>query len=451
MPPGAAERVARLAPHGERGPRLTTPTDSIWQNGAFVRVFTASAISYFGSFITRVALPLAAIYVLGAGPLEMSAIRSFELVAWLAVGLFAGAWVDRLRRRPIMIWADLGRAVLLGSIPAAAVAGVLGLPQLVAVAFLAAALTTFFDSASTAYLPSIVSRDRLIGANSALSASASAAEMTGFGVSGFLVQLLTAPIAIAIDGVSFVVSAVLLLTIRRGEPPRPPAEEREPVLHEIRAGIREVARSSTLRTLAFAHAGNHILWGVFGTTYLLFATREVGLNAAAIGVVTAVGGVGSLIGASVAGRLARRAGLGTALIIGLAGFALGNALIPLAPTGAVLLGGALLVTQQLVGDSMATVYDVLETSLKQSIVEGRMLGRVNATIEFLTTITALIGSVAGGVAAELLGLRAAMVFGLLGAVGALAVLWFSPIRSLHDVPTGALTPTLRPEELPITE
>jgi MFS family permease len=424
---------------------------SIWRDGAFVRVFSASAISYFGSFITRMALPLAAIYVLGAGALEMSAIRSFELVGWLVVGLFAGAWVDRLRRRPIMVWADVGRAALLGSIPVAAVLGQLSLLQLVVVAFLAAILTTFFDTASTAYLPSIVRRDQLIGANSALSASASTAELTGFGVSGFLVQLLTAPIAIAIDAVSFAVSAVLLLTIRRPEPPRPPVHEREPVLHEIRLGIREVMRSSTLRALALAHAGNHVLWGVFGTTYLLFATQEIGLGAAAIGIVTAVGGAGSLLGAAVAGRLARRLGLGAAMVVGLVGFTLGNTLIPLAPSGAVVLGGAMLVLQQLVGDSAATVYDVLESSLKQSIVDGRILGRVNATIDFLTTITALVGAVGGGLLAEALGLRATMVFGLLGGVGSVAALWFSPARRLRAVPPGAEAPTITPEALPVTE
>ncbi|HJW22586.1 MAG TPA: MFS transporter [Candidatus Limnocylindrales bacterium] len=432
---------------------------SLWRNGAFVRVFSASAISYFGSFITRVALPLAAIYVLGANALGMSAIRSFELVGSLVVGLFAGAWVDRLRRRPIMISADLGRALLLASIPLAAVAGILSLPQLVVVAFLAAILSSFFDTASFAYLPSVVGRARLITANSALSASASAAEVTGFGLSGFLVQLLTAPIAIAIDAASFVISAALLVTIRQPEPPRPSVAEREPVLREIQVGVREVARSPTLRAIALAHAGNHLLWGVFGTTYLLFATQVVGLGAAAIGVVTAVGGAGSLVGAAAAGRLAGRLGVGGAMILGLVGFTLGNALITLAPSGAVLIGGAMLVAQQLFGDASATVHDVLETSVKQAIVDERVLGRVNATIDFVTTITALVGSLGGGILAVAFGLREAMVFGLLGGATAVAFLWFSPVRGLWTIPAGGVggpggaigTAPITPEDLPLTE
>jgi MFS family permease len=424
---------------------------SIWRDGAFVRLWTATSISYVGSFITRTALPLAAIYVLDAGPLEISALRSLELVGWLLVGLVAGAWVDRLRRRPIMIVADLGRTLLLGSIPVAAIAGALTLAHLIVVAFLAAMLSTFFNSASTAYLPTIVARARLIAANSALSASASAAEFTGFALSGFLIQLLTAPIAIAIDAASFLGSAVLLATIRRTEPPRPAVADREPVLHEIRAGIRVVAGSSTLRALAAAHAATHVLWGVFGATYLLFATREVGLGPAAIGIVAALGGIGSLVGAATAGPLARRLGIGRTMVFGLVGMTLGNALIPLAPSGAILVGAAFLVGQQLIGDSSGTVYDVVEQSLTQSIVDGRILGRVNATVEFVTTLLALVGSIGGGIVAELFGLRAALAVGVLGGAAAVLFVWFSPVRSMRGIPEPAGLPPLRAEDLPLTE
>src|SRR3974390_2004998 len=236
----AAADPAHEAPAAGSG-RAGDPTDdtSIWRNGAFVRLWSAATVSYIGSFVTRTALPLAAIYGLGAGPLELSAIRSLEFVGWLLFGLVARALVARLRRPPGIIAADLGRAVVLGSIPVSALAGVLTLAHLVVAAFLAAVLTVFFDAASTAYLPSIVARSRLVTANSALSATASVAEFTGFGISGVLVQLLTAPIAIAVDAASFLASAALLATIRRPEPARPPATEREPVLREIREGIAE--------------------------------------------------------------------------------------------------------------------------------------------------------------------------------------------------------------------
>ncbi|HET7028946.1 MAG TPA: MFS transporter [Candidatus Limnocylindrales bacterium] len=410
---------------------------TIWQNGAFVRLFSAAAISYVGSFVTRTALPLAAIYGLAAGPMELAAIRSFEFVGWLLIGLVAGAWVDRLRRRPVMIAADLGRAVILGSIPIAALAGRLGLLHLVVAAFLAAILSVFFDSASSAYLPSVVARARLVSANSALSASRSIAEFTGFGISGILVQILTAPVAIAVDAVSFIGSALLLATIRRPEPARPPAVDRESVVHEIREGIGVVAHHPILRALAISHAANHLLWGVFGATYLLFAADDIGLPAAAIGVIAAIGGLGSFFGAAVAARLVARLGAGRTMLLGAVGTAIFSSLIPLAPTGAVLIGGAILVTQQIVGDAFGTIYEVVEESVTQTIVHDRVLGRVNATVTFVTTTTALAGSIIGGVIGAAFGLRVAFVVGILGAVVAALVVWLSPVGRLGTVEEAA--------------
>lgn len=421
-------------------------------------LWAASSVSFFGSFITRTALPFAAILVLAAGPAEIAALRSLELIAGLLVGLVAGAWVDRLRRRPIMVAADLGRALLLGSIPLAALAGVLGLPQLLVVAFAAAVLTTFFNVADGAYLPTVVPRQSLVPANSALSASASVAEFTGFGVSGFLIQLLTAPIAIAIDALSFVASAVLLATIRRPEPRRPARSEREPVLREIREGLRVVAGSPILRALAIAHGSTHLLWGVFTTAYLLFALQVIGLGPAAIGIISGLGGLGSFFGAALASRIAKRIGVGPAILLGLIGFTAGNALIPLAPAGAVVIGAALLMAQQLFGDGAGTVHDILETSLTQSIVDGRVLGRVNATVGTVTTLLQLVGTVVGGVVAEAYGLRAAMALGVLGGVGGIVFVWLSPVRGVRVIAgsplssasqaPGAITPG---EELPVTE
>ena len=426
--------TAELEPDSAAGVAVSDAGESsIWQNGAFVRVFAASSISYVGSFVTRTALPLAAIYGLHAGPLELSAIRSFEFVGWLLVGLVAGAWVDRLRRRPVMIWTDLGRAVILGSIPIAALANALTLAHLVVAAFLAACLSVFFDAASGAYLPSIVTRGRLVAANSAMSASASVAEFTGFGISGVLVQILTAPIAIALDAISFVASALVLGTIRRAEPARPPAHEREPVLREIREGIDVVAKSPILRALAIAHAMDHLLWGVFGATYLLFAIEELGLPPAAIGVITAIGGLGSLAGAAVASRVVDRVGAGRAMVLGLAGTVIGSSLIPLAPAGAAVLGAAFLIGQQLIGDSSGTVYEVVEDSVTQTVVHDRVLGRVRATVSFFTTITALVGSVLGGVVAAAFGLRVAFVLGIAGAVLAVLAVWLSPAARLQRI------------------
>lgn len=441
-----------LEPDQSPGEAADRPA-SLWRDRTFLAVWSASTISVFGSLITRTALPFAAILVLGAGPLEISALRSAELVAALIVGLVAGAWVDRLRRRQIMIWADIGRAILLATIPIAFVAGVLdelGLWLLLFVAFAAAVLTTFFDVADNAYLPSIVPRERLVAANSALTATGSIAEFSSFGIGGFLIQVFTAPIAIAIDAVTFVVSALLLGTIRRREPAPNPIADREPVMREIRDGLRIVARSPVLRALALSHGGTHILWGVFGTGYLLFAIEDLQLGPAAIGIIAGLGGIGSLVGATLAPAFVRRIGIGRTILLGMLGFTLGNALIPLAPSGAILLGAAFLITQQLFGDAFATVYEITEVSLVQASVEDRILGRVNATIHTFTTLLTLAGAVGGGIIAEVWGLRAAFAVGLLGAVFSMVVVWFSPVRFIRDAPL--VPPSAMPgDELAITE
>jgi len=425
---------------------------SIWRNPAFVRVFSAATVSIFGSLVTRTALPFAAILVLGAGPGEVAAIRAFEIVGGVAVGLVAGAWIDRLRRRPVMIVADLGRAVCLGSIPVAAIGGWLSIGQLIVVAFLASILTTFHNVADRAYLPTLIDRDQLVSANSALSASGSVAEVSAFSLGGVLVQVLTAPIAIAVDAISFLVSAVILATIRRPEAPPAPPEERTPILAEIRDGLRPIGQSPILRTVIIAGAGAHLLWGAFGAVYLVFATEELGLQPATIGLIAAVGGISSLVGALIATRTSRRIGVGPSILVGLSAFTLGNLLVPLAPASSAALAVVFLVGQQLIGDVGATLEEITELSLLQATVPNELLGRVNSAYDFLTHLALLAGTIGAGLIGEWFGLRQALLFGLLGGFAAVVFVWFSPLRSLRDLD---LHPPNRPllpvDDLPVPE
>jgi Na+/melibiose symporter-like transporter len=398
----------------------------LWRNQAFVRVWTAATISVFGSLVSGIALPFVAILVLGAGPLEVAALGMVELVAALVVGLVAGAWVDRLRRRPVLIWADLGRAVLLASIPVAFVAGVLSLAQLLAVAFLASVLTTFFESADHAYLPTIVERERLVEANGALRASGSAAEATAFGIGGFLVQVLTAPIAVLVDAGSFLVSAVLLGSIRRPEPDPPPPADREPVLAEIREGLRLVIRDPALRAFAGARMAVAGTYGVFGGIWLLFATRELGLGPAPIGVIAGVGGLAAVLGAVIVAPSTRRWGAGRVAVVAMSVTAIGNFFVPLAPAGAPLVAAASMIVAQIVGDSSATVYEVTEETVRQTLVEGRALGRVGSTFRVADVLVQLVAMFLGALLAEAAGLRIAAAVAPFGAVLGAVILWVSP-------------------------
>jgi MFS family permease len=411
-----------------------TPSPSLWRNGAFLRVWTAATISIFGSLITRIALPLVAILTLGAGPIEVGILRAVELGAALVVGLVAGAWVDRLRRRPVLIWSDLGRAAILATVPLAAIGGWLTLPHLFVVAFLTAVLTTFFDSADNAYLPTIVPRHDLVRANGALAASGSAAESLAFGAGGFLVQVVTGPIAIGLNALTFLVSAALLGSIRATEAAPPTHEEREPVLREIRVGLSLVARDPVLRSLAGATMALAALWGIFGAAWILFAIRELGLNAVTIGLIAGVGGASSFAGAIVASRAIRRFGLGNVVIASMLFAAAGNLLIPLAPAGLVLVAVAFLVGQQTLGDGAVTVYDIAEVSVRQAIVPDRQLGRVNATFRVAMVLAQLVATVAAGVLAELFGLRAVLFLAPVGALVGAVILWFSPVRRMRELP-----------------
>ena len=416
----------------------------LWSNSAFVRVWGAATISIFGSLITRMALPLAAILILGSGAVEVALLRGLELGTTLVVGLVAGAWVDRLRRRPVLIWADLGRAALLGSIPVAFALGVLTFWQLLIVSGLAAILTSFFDAADNAYLPTIVERERLVDANSALAASGSAAEFTAFGISGFLVQVLTAPIAIAIDAISFVASATLLATIRTPEAAPPPREDRDPVVSEIRDGLALVRHDPILRAFAGAQMALAALWGIFGAIWMLFVLEDLALGPAIIGIIAGVGGFSSLLGAIVASRATRQFGIGRVAIVAMLLSAVGNAFIPLAPAGLPLVAVGCLVMQQLVADSAVTVYDITELSVRQSLVRDRLQGRVASTFKVAAMVAQLIATLAAGVLAEVIGLRATAWLAPLGGVVAALVLWASPVRQLVTLPDGAGVPAPDP-------
>jgi Na+/melibiose symporter-like transporter len=412
----------------------TLPRSALWRNPAFVRVWTAATISIFGSLVSGIALPWVAILVLGAGPLELAAIGIAELAAGLLVGLVAGAWIDRLRRRPVLIWADLGRAALLGSIPIAFLLGVLSLGQVLVVAFLASVLTTFFDSADNAYLPTIVERDQLVQANAALAATGSAAEFSAFGIAGLLVQLLSAPLAILIDAASFLISAALLGSIRRPERDPPPPADRQPVLAEIRDGLRVVVRDPVLRAFAAARMAIAATYGVFGGLWLLFATRDLGLGPAAIGLIAGVGGVASLVGATAVARSTRRWGVGPVAAAALGLTAIGNFFVPLAPAGAPLVAAACLIVAQLVGDSSATVHEVVEASVRQGLVADRALGRVASTFRVADVLVQLVAMLLGALLAELTSVRTAVTIAPFGAVAAAAILWWSPARHLGVLP-----------------
>jgi MFS family permease len=344
-------------------------------------------------------------------------------------GLFAGVLADRIRRRPILIGTDLGFAVLAGSIPAAAFLGLLRIEQLYLIQFFSGILAVSSEVTHLAFLPSLAERHQLVEANSKLQTTSSAASIAGPGLAGVLTQLISAPIAIIFDAISFLISALFIRSIRAPEPPPMPAADRKSIRAEIGEGLRFVFGNPTLRPLAEAIALHFLFNGLIYSVLILYASRELKIESALLGVIFAALGLGFLIGAQAAERAARRYGVGPTMLGGAFMTAVAALLIPLAdgplPVIAAMLAFALFL--QAFGIQINGINLV---SLRQAMTSARLQGRMNATFRFLNLIAVTIGALLAGAIAEVIGLRATLVIGAFGLFFPFLRLLFSPARSL---------------------
>ena len=432
MLPGAKQR-ARLA-HPSIGNRLcynasVTERRPFYINTDFAKLWTGKTVSAFGSVVTRTALGLVAVITLGASPTQLGLLGALSSLPALLIGLPAGVWVDRWRRRPIMIAADLARAALLASVPLAAALGVLSLAQLAMVAFLAGALTVIFEVADNSFLPSVIERQHLVEGNSKLGISDSLAEIGGPAMAGGLVQWVTAPMALLVDALSFLVSALFLALIGKPEL-RPEQHRRSSMRYEIVEGLRAVLQDSRLRALAAASATFSFLGGFIGALYTIYAIQGLSLTPALLGIVISGGGIGALLGATFSGRISRRVGLGRTLIGGLAIHGLCSLLIPLA-RGPAPVAASILFLAQVAGDAGLMLYFINEVSLRQTITPDHMLGRVNASFQFAVASVGPAGLLLGGYLGQSIGMRPTLLIGAMGSL--LGVIWLllSPVRTMR--------------------
>lgn len=406
---------------------------SLWKNADFLKFWCGQTISEIGSHITRDGLPLLAVLTLGATPLQMGLLSAAGSLPVLLVSLHAGVWVDRLRRRPVMMAADAGLALALLTVPLAHFLGVLRIEQLYLVAMLTGVLAVIFDLAYHAYLPSLVERDHLVEGNSKMAFSESVAELAGSSLAGILVQLLTAPVAILVDSLSFLASLLGIAAIRKPEPPPAPAREVASVSQELREGLRFVFSSPVLRALAFVESTHSFFGSFFGVLYSLYTIRDLGLTPAAVGLTIAMGGAGNLLGALLAAPMARRLGLGRTLLFALLASAAATLLIPLAG-GPMALVLVMMFAAQLVGDGLSSVYAIHETSLRQAVTPDRLLGRARSSVTVLTAALYPLGALVAGALADTLGARVTLLIAVGGFF--LSALWmvFSPVLRLTDHP-----------------
>jgi len=409
------------------------PHGDLWRHADFRKLWAGQTVSLFGSAVTLLALPAVAIYTLGATPAQLGLLSAAGSLPALLFGLVVGAWVDRRRRRPLLVLADLGRGLLLLAIPVAALLGALRMGHLYAVTFLVGTLGLLFDIAAQSLLPALVGRARLVEGNGKLETSRAAAEIAGPNLGGVLVQLATAPLAILADALSFLISGLLVALIRTPEPapaPHPPGQR---LPGEIGEGLRWVVGHPILRPLVGATALLTFANSVIDALFFLYLARDLALPPALFGAALGLGSAGFLLGALAAGRVAARVGIGPTLVGALALVGLGDLVLPLVG-GAPLGVGLLLVVAQFLFGLGVVAFRITAVSLRQGLVPDRLLGRVNASASVVVQGLTPLGALLGGLLGERLGLRETLFLAAGGEL--LAALWLlaSPIRRLRGAP-----------------
>jgi len=405
----------------------------VWHNRDFVKFWSGETVSLLGSQVTDLALPLVALLTLHATAFEVGLLNVARYLPFVLLALFAGVWFDRHRRRPTLIAANLGRALLIGLVPVAALTHVLSMPWLYLIAFGAGILTVLFDVGSLSYLPGLVERRHLGEANGKIATSYSIAGIGGPGLAGFLIGVLTAPVALAVDAVSYLVSAGALASIRTREPePRAPAEKTS-VRASIAEGLRAVFGNTVLRHLATQSATFNLFENVVVTVLLVYAVRVLGIGPAALGLVVSAGSVGALLGALAANRVRAAIGIGPALRWSTV-LACLSPLFLLVPRGADPVSLTVLAAALAVHGANLAVFNVNALTLRQSVTPDRLLGRMNASYRLILFGTIPLGAFLGGSLAGLFGPRTALVAGVLGVASPVAWLLFSPVFRLTAIP-----------------
>jgi MFS family permease len=412
---------------------------SLLRDPDFLKLWTGQTISAFGTQVTILAVPIVAAVALKVSPFEFGLLATIEFLPVVVLSLPAGVWVDRLRRRPILIWGDVGRAISLLSIPIAFAFNVLTLWQLYAVVFVNGCLTVFFDVAYQSYLPSIVERDQLVDGNAKLELTRAASQRLGPGLAGVLIAILTAPFAVLIDAVSYAVSAVFVSWIRRPEPAAEPHDEetgsRPSVRREVAIGLRYVAGQRVLRALALTVALGYLFGTIADSILILFLVTERGFSPALIGLAFTLGSIGVISGALVTSRLTRVVGVGPMIVIAAVAEGLSWLPVAIAPDSLLFLG----LTATIVALSFfGMAWNVNAMSLRQAITPAGMRGRMNATMRFISWGTIPVGYTVGGFLGGVIGLHNTIWVGALGAIVSFVPVALSPIWQIRAMPDVAI-------------
>jgi MFS family permease len=396
-------------------------------------MWTGQTISQFGTAISQLALPIIAVRLLHASAFAVASLETVEFVPFLLFTLPVGVWVDRLPRRAVLIVGDVGRGLLLLSVPIAYLTGHLELPQLFVVGFLTGVLTVFFDVAYQSYLPALVEREHLIEGNSKLEVTRSGGQLAGPPAAGVLIQYLTAPYAVVWDCVSYFISGAFLVAIRKKEPPLEKREDgrRAGMRHELWEGLVYVVKHPYLRPQAISTGVSNYFTNVAFSILIVFAIRTLHMSNSLIGLAFGLTGIGWLGGAALAPWFQRWLGVGGATILGASLSGPGTLIVALTPTSFPV---PFIVAGGIIGSAGAVIYNIQQVSLRQAITPERMQGRMNSVMRFLVWGPIPLGSLTGGAIGTSFGLRTALMVGAIGGFTTAIPIILSPIRKLKTFP-----------------
>jgi MFS family permease len=425
---------------------MRRPTGGLWSHPDFLKLWTGQSISELGSQVSALAIPWLAAVELHASPLAFSLIGVLGFLPFILFALPAGVWVDRLRRRQILIVGDSARAVLLALIPILWAAGVLQIWHLLVLEFVIGIFTVFFDVAYQSYLPALIEREHLIDGNSKLQLTVSIAQIGGPTLSGTLIAAITAPYAIIVDAVSFAISSVFMIGMKHREnlPRQDAAEPRPHMWPQVKEGLAWVVGNRNLRAIAGCTGTSNFCSGVLFSIALLYMVRVLHLSSIQAGAVFAVGSAGSITGALLANRLGKKFGVGSAIVFMAVIFSFGGLTYPLAPKSFPL---PLLMAGQLLFGFSAVAYNILQVSYRQAITPERLQGRMNAAMRWIVWGTIPLGTLAGGTIAQATSLHTAIWVGAVLATPTFLWVLLSPLRSIREMPEPVAEPTPAEAEL----
>lgn len=413
-----------------------SPERSLRHYPDFLKLWSGQSISLLGSQITEVALPLAAVLLLDANAAQMGILGTARWLPFLLFTLWVGAWADRVRRLPLLIGVDAGRAVAMGAIAALALAGWLDFTTLVVLVFLFGTMTVVFDVAYYSFVPCVVPQEQLVNANSRLQASTSLAQVGGPGIGGLLVQALTAPYALLVDAISFVVSTLSLLWIRTEEPKPEPDPAERGSLARIREGLSITYRNAFLRAFAGVAGFYNLFEQWILTLFVLYAVRELGMSAGSIGLVISAAAAGALVGSVAAVPAGRWLGVGRSILLAVVLECAAMLVVPFTPAESLVTLPVLALAFALNGVGTASS-SVMAITIRQLVTPERLLGRMNASYRFVSYGAIPLGALLGGVVGQTIGLREGLIVGCVALLTTVVWIVLSPLPRLRDL--GELT------------